>query len=141
MSSYSHEPDVEKTAGGSAAAAVVVSARRALSSGSSGGEKKRSSVTVVDDADAKEGGGAVVPLPGESFEIGSSSSSSAGGWYAKVQRVAGKLNVEQRGIERVPEDERTDDGFRALLNVATMVCFFFFLGYLTTTTLGWWTVS
>lgn len=54
-------------------------------------------------------------VPGESFEVGNS-------WYAKIQRVAGKLHVEQRGIERVPEDERTEHGFRALLNVATMVC-------------------
>lgn len=53
-------------------------------------------------------------VPGESFEVGDS-------WYAKAQRVAGKLHVEQRGIERVPEDERTEHGFRALLNVATMV--------------------
>lgn len=53
-------------------------------------------------------------VPGESFEVGNS-------WYAKIQRVAGKLKVEQRGIERVPEDERTDSGFRALLNVSTMV--------------------
>lgn len=28
--------------------------------------------------------------------------------YAKVQRIAGKLGVEQRGIERVPEAEQTD---------------------------------
>jgi len=28
--------------------------------------------------------------------------------YAKIQRAAGKFGVEQRGIERVPEDERTD---------------------------------
>jgi len=55
-------------------------------------------------------GGAV---PGESFEIGNS-------WTAKLQRLAGRFNVEQRGIERVPEDERTDKGFRALLNVSTM---------------------
>jgi len=52
-------------------------------------------------------------VPGESFEIGNS-------WTAKVQRLAGKFNIEQRGIERVPEDERTDSGFRALLNVSTM---------------------
>lgn len=50
---------------------------------------------------------------GESFEVGS-------GWYARVQRIAGKFNVEQRGIERVPEDERTDTGTKALLNVGTM---------------------
>jgi hypothetical protein len=47
------------------------------------------------------------------FEIGN-------GWYARAQRLAGKLKIEQRGIERVPEDERTDAGFKALLNVATM---------------------
>ena len=34
--------------------------------------------------------------------------------------IAGKFGVEQRGIERVPEDERTDNK-RPLLNVATMV--------------------
>lgn len=28
--------------------------------------------------------------------------------YAKLQRFAGKFGVEQRGIERVPSDERTD---------------------------------
>jgi len=27
-------------------------------------------------------------------------------WYAKTQRLAGKFGVEQRGIERVPSDER-----------------------------------
>lgn len=74
-----------------------------------GEEKKHSSISYTDGV-----GGAV---PGESFAYGNS-------WYAKMQRLAGKLNVEQRGIERVPENERTDDGFKALLNVATMVCFF-----------------
>lgn len=54
-------------------------------------------------------------VPGEAFEIGDT-------MYAKLQRLAGKLKIEQRGIERVPEDERTDQGFRALLNVSTMVC-------------------
>lgn len=53
-------------------------------------------------------GGAV---PGESFEYGNS-------LYAKIQRLAGRFNIEQRGIERVPEDERTDN---SLLNVGTMV--------------------
>jgi hypothetical protein len=52
-------------------------------------------------------------VPGESFEAGNS-------LYAKVMRFAGKYGVEQRGIERVPEDERTDNK-RPLLNVATMV--------------------
>jgi hypothetical protein len=53
-------------------------------------------------------------VPGDTFVIGD-------GWYAKAQRFAGKLNIEQRGIERVPEDERDDRGIKALLNVATMV--------------------
>lgn len=57
-------------------------------------------------------------VPGETFTYGDS-------WYARAMRFAGSFGVEQRGIERVPEDERTDKGFRALLNVATMVCFFF----------------
>ena len=53
-------------------------------------------------------------VPGETFEIGDS-------WYAKTQRLAGKLKIEQRGIERVPEDERHDTGFKGLLNAGTMV--------------------
>jgi len=54
-------------------------------------------------------------VPGESFEIGD-------GLRPKLMRFARKFGVEARGIERVPEDERTDSGFKALLNVATMVC-------------------
>lgn len=38
--------------------------------------------------------------------------------FAKAQRLAGKFKIEQRGIERVPEDERTD---HSLLNVGSMV--------------------
>lgn len=53
-------------------------------------------------------------VPGETFTLGDS-------YYARAQRFAAKFNVELRGIERVPEDERTDNGFRAYLNVATMV--------------------
>ena len=53
-------------------------------------------------------------VPGDTFEIGDS-------FYAKTQRLAGKLKIEQRGIERVPEDERNDSGFKALLNAGTMV--------------------
>ncbi|KAF2469047.1 purine-cytosine permease [Lindgomyces ingoldianus] len=49
-------------------------------------------------------------VPGESFEYGNST-------YAKLQRLAGKFKVEQRGIERVPENERYDT---SLLNVGTM---------------------
>lgn len=39
-------------------------------------------------------------------------------WYARVQRMAGKLGVEQRGIERVPSDERTKE---SMSEVGTMV--------------------
>ena len=53
-------------------------------------------------------------VPGETFVIGDS-------FYAKAQRFAARFNIEQRGIERVPEDERADDGFKALLNAGTMV--------------------
>lgn len=49
-------------------------------------------------------------VPGDSFEIGDS-------FYAKAQRLAGRFKIEQRGIERVPEDERTDTSY---LNVGTM---------------------
>ncbi|EKG13192.1 Permease cytosine/purines uracil thiamine allantoin [Macrophomina phaseolina MS6] len=49
-------------------------------------------------------------VPGESFVYGNS-------LYAKIQRLAGRFNIEQRGIERVPENERNDT---SLLNVGTM---------------------
>ena len=46
-----------------------------------------------------DGDGSVVSnhnaVPGESFEIGT-------GWYARAQRLAGKLKIEQRCLERVP---------------------------------------
>lgn len=38
--------------------------------------------------------------------------------YAKIQRTVTKFGVEPRGIERVPEDERTD---KNLMKVGTMV--------------------
>ena len=50
-------------------------------------------------------------VPGESFTYGNST-------YAKIQRFAGRFNIEQRGIERVPEDERTDPNLRM---IGTMV--------------------
>lgn len=50
-------------------------------------------------------------VPGESFEVGNT-------WYARTQRFAGRFKIEQRGIERVPENERTDN---SLMKVGTMV--------------------
>jgi hypothetical protein len=52
-------------------------------------------------------------VPTEEFERGNS-------WSAKLQRLAGKFKIEQRGIERVPENERTDTN--GVINVGTMVC-------------------
>ncbi|KAI4279487.1 MAG: hypothetical protein LQ337_000188 [Flavoplaca oasis] len=49
-------------------------------------------------------------VPGESFTIGSS-------LYARTQRFAKRFGVEPRGIERVPEDERTD---KTLAKAGTM---------------------
>jgi hypothetical protein len=59
------------------------------------------------DSSYAEGGA----VSGEMFVQGES-------LYAKVQRLAGRFHVEQRGIERVPENERYDN---SLLNVGTMV--------------------
>jgi hypothetical protein len=50
-------------------------------------------------------------VPASSFEHGNS-------LYAKLQRLGGKIKVEQRGIERVPEDERTDNSY---WNIGSMV--------------------
>lgn len=52
-------------------------------------------------------------VPGESFEYGNS-------LYAKIQRLAGRLNIEQRGIERVPAEEQTDTSY---FNIGSMVRF------------------
>ncbi|KAK7914663.1 NCS1 nucleoside transporter [Apiospora marii] len=49
-------------------------------------------------------------VPEEDFTAGDS-------WYARVQKMAGKLGVEQRGIERVPSDERTKE---SMSEVGTM---------------------
>jgi hypothetical protein len=48
---------------------------------------------------------------GESFVTGDT-------LYYKLQRFAGRFGVEQRGIERVPEEERTD---KSTMKVGTMV--------------------
>ena len=40
--------------------------------------------------------------------------------YARMQRAVSKFGVEPRGIERVPEDERTDTN---LMKVGTLVRF------------------
>ncbi|KAJ5765050.1 hypothetical protein N7520_004609 [Penicillium odoratum] len=69
--------------------------------------ESHSNETTFDNVPDNFSDGAV---PGETFEYGDS-------LYAKLQRFAGKLNVEQRGIERVPENERTDTSY---LNIGSM---------------------
>ena len=56
----------------------------------------------------------------ENFAVPKSAFTEGDSLYAKIQRFAGRFSIEQRGIERVPEDERTDTN---LANVGTMVCF------------------
>lgn len=46
-------------------------------------------------------------VPAETFVIGDT-------WVAKLQRLAGKMGVEQRGIERVPADERDSTGMSSI---------------------------
>lgn len=50
-------------------------------------------------------------VPASSFEYGNS-------MYARLQRLGGKIKVEQRGIERVPDDERNDSSY---WNIGSMV--------------------
>lgn len=71
----------------------------------------RTSVFDVEKEATRDGTSSHGAVAGETFEHGNST-------YAKIQRLAGKFHVEQRGIERVPEDERDDN---SLLNVGTMV--------------------
>ncbi|KAI2472521.1 purine-cytosine permease [Annulohypoxylon bovei var. microspora] len=61
-------------------------------------QKREGSVTVDYGLGQISDGNAV---HGQEFASGKSI-------YAKLQRIAGKFGVEQRGIERVPSDERTD---------------------------------
>lgn len=49
----------------------------------------------------------------ETFLVGDS-------FFARAQRFAAKFGVEARGIERVPENERSDT---TLHQIGTMVCF------------------
>ncbi|KAM0720244.1 hypothetical protein Q7P37_004380 [Cladosporium fusiforme] len=95
MSYTTDDYDLEKQASATQAAA-------AAHPGSSGSNASSSSTAVKENA-----------VSGSELATGNSLS-------AKLLRLAGKLGVEQRGIERVPEDERTDTGFKALLNVSTM---------------------
>lgn len=79
-----------------------------------------SAMSAIPNRDVEKRAGVVDPplfedetgaVPASSFEYGDS-------MYAKLQRLGGKLKVEQRGIERVPEDERTDSSY---WNIGSMV--------------------
>jgi hypothetical protein len=96
MSYTTDDYDLEKQAS---------SERQTASAGSSNDPQHGvSNTTVVDTSHA---------VSGAHLATGSSLT-------ARLLRAAGKLGVEQRGIERVPEDERTETGFKALLNISTM---------------------
>lgn len=72
-----------------------------------------------DSASAEKFGGddVAVGYTGDENVVHKSDFVAGDSMYAKLQRLAGKLGVEQRGIERVPEDERTDT---TMTNVGTM---------------------
>lgn len=59
--------------------------------------------TFANETDSAEYIGDEGAVPAETFIVGDS-------FYAKAQRLAGKFGVEQRGIERVPSDERLPAG-------------------------------
>jgi len=75
------------------------------------------SVPAEKSGGSSEYGSGIVPdegaVPAETFVLGDS-------WYARTQRLAGKFGVEQRGIERVPSDERSDAG---MSQIGTLVSF------------------
>lgn len=54
-----------------------------------------------------------------SSAVSSEALAQGNSWAAKTLRLAGKFKIEQRGIERVPETERTDTN--GIINVGTMV--------------------
>ena len=74
--------------------------------------EKPSFTNEVDSGEYIPDDGAV---PAETFIIGDS-------LYARTQRLAGKFGVEQRGIERVPSDERLPAG---MSQIGTLVSFYF----------------
>lgn len=74
-------------------------------------EKAPSDRYVATDSDAGCHGHTASAVRAADFAAGDS-------LYAKLQRAAGKFGVEQRGVERVPEDERTDT---RLSNIGTLV--------------------
>ncbi|KZP07736.1 purine-cytosine permease-like protein [Athelia psychrophila] len=53
-----------------------------------------------------------------SSAVSSEALAQGNSWAAKTLRLAGKFKIEQRGIERVPETERTDTN--GIINVGTM---------------------
>ena len=69
--------------------------------------------TFNNETDSTEYIGDEGAVPAETFIVGDS-------FYAKAQRLAGKFGVEQRGIERVPSDERLPAG---MSQIGTLVSF------------------
>jgi hypothetical protein len=54
----------------------------------------------------------------ETGAVSASSFAYGNSMYARLQRLGGKIKVEQRGIERVPDGERNDSSY---WNIGSMV--------------------
>jgi len=71
-----------------------------------------------DGSNGENGVDYAVVYPGDENAVHKSDFTTGNSVYAKLQRLAGKFGVEQRGIERVPSDERTDT---SMTQVGTLV--------------------
>lgn len=78
-------------------------------------KNKKDGVCSYADDDDETGAAAAAAVPGAALVYGNT-------MYAKINRVADRFRIEARGIERVPDNERTDQG---LMQVGTMVGFVF----------------
>jgi hypothetical protein len=77
---------------------------------------------MADDSPAEHyGEDTAVGYVGDENAIHKSEFTEGNSAYARLQRFAGKFGLEQRGIERVPSDERTDSG---MSKIGTLVSFF-----------------
>ena len=73
---------------------------------------------ILSDDVEKRAGEETTSLKSKSGVVAGSNYEYADSTYARLQRLASKIKVEQRGIERIPEDERTDSSY---WNIGSMV--------------------
>lgn len=64
--------------------------------------------TAIPGAGASRGSDSELGDVGSENAVHSTELAAGEGWYARAQRFVGGFGVEQRGIERVPTDERSD---------------------------------